>query len=66
METHTFFDFCSGIGESRLGPEQLGLHHVGRSKTSRLADATYCKVHNTEKELNYGNFKKLPLKKTKV
>lgn len=56
---HTFFDFCSGIGGGRLGLEKAGLHCVGRSETSRLADTTYKLMHNTENDNNYGNLKKL-------
>lgn len=56
---HTFFDFCSGIGGGRLGLEKAGLHCVGRSETSRLADTTYKLMHNTENDANYGNLKKL-------
>lgn len=63
MEIHTFFDFCSGIGGGRLGLEQVGLRCVGRSETSRLADITYCTMHNTDKELNYGNLKKITAEK---
>ena len=59
MRLHTFFDFCSGIGGGRLGLEQAGLQCVGRSETSRLADITYCTMHNTDNELNYGNLKKI-------
>lgn len=56
---HTFFDFCSGIGGGRLGLEKAGLHCVGRSETSRLADTTYKLMHDTENDNNYGNLKKL-------
>lgn len=63
MQIHTFFDFCSGIGGGRLGLEQAGLHCVGRSETSRLADITYCTMHNTDNELNYGNLKKITVEK---
>lgn len=63
MQIHTFFDFCSGIGGGRLGLEQAGLRCVGRSETSRLADITYCTMHNTDNELNYGNLKKITGKK---
>lgn len=52
---HTFFDFCSGIGGGRLGLEKAGLHCVGRSETSRLADTTYKLMHDTENDNNYGN-----------
>lgn len=59
MTIKTFFDFCSGIGGGRLGLEQAGLECVGRSETSRLADTTYQLMHNTEKDINYGNLKKI-------
>ena len=59
LMVHTFFDFCSGIGGGRLGLEKAGLHCVGRSETSRLADTTYKLMHNTENDANYGNLKKL-------
>lgn len=59
MKIKTFFDFCSGIGGGRLGLEQAGLQCVGRSETSRLADTTYCLMHNTENDINYGNLKKI-------
>ena len=59
MKIKTFFDFCSGIGGGRLGLEQAGLKCVGRSETSRLADTTYCLMHNTENDKNYGNLKKI-------
>ncbi len=59
MTINTFFDFCSGIGGGRLGLEQAGLKCVGRSETSRLADTTYCLMHNTDNDLNYGNLKKI-------
>ena len=59
MKIKTFFDFCSGIGGGRLGLEQVGLQCVGRSETSRLADTTYCLMHNTENDVNYDNLKKI-------
>lgn len=59
MKINTFFDFCSGIGGGRLGLEQSGLTCVGRSDTSRLSDTTYCLMHNTEHDKNYGNLKKI-------
>ena len=59
MRIRTFFDFCSGIGAGRLGLEQCGLKCVGRSDTSRLADATYMLLHDTTDEKNFGNLKKL-------
>lgn len=59
MEIKTFFDFCSGIGGGRLGLEQAGLKCVGRSETSRLSDKTYCLMHNTKNDINYGNLKRI-------
>lgn len=59
MTIKTFFDFCSGIGGGRLGLEKAGLKCVGRSETSRLADTTYRLMHDSEKDNNYGNLKKI-------
>ena len=59
MKIHTFFDFCSGIGAGRLGLEQCGLTCVGHSDTSRLADTTYRILHGADKDINFGNLKKL-------
>lgn len=56
---NTFFDFCSGIGAGRLGLELNGLRCVGRSDTSRLADITYCLLHESGGEKNYGNLKRI-------
>ena len=54
-----FFDFCSGIGAGRLGLEQCGLHCVGHSDTSRLADITYRILHDSPEDKNWGNLKRL-------
>lgn len=59
MKIHTFFDVCSGIGGGRLGLEKAGLKCVGRSDTSRLADISYCLMHNTMYDSNYGNLKRI-------
>lgn len=63
MKIKTFFDFCSGIGGGRLGLEFAGLECIGRSETSRLADTTYCLMHNTKNDYNYGNLKKITANK---
>lgn len=59
MKIKTFFDFCSGIGGGRLGLELVGLECVGRSETSKLADTTYCLMHDTKNDSNYGNLKRI-------
>ncbi len=59
MNIETFFDFCSGIGAGRLGLENCGLKCVGYADTSRLSATTYCLLHDTKNEKNWGNIKKI-------
>jgi len=62
LKINTFFDFCSGIGAGRLGLEQAGLQSVGYSDTSRLSVTTYKQMFNTDKEINYGDLRKIDVK----
>lgn len=63
MKIETFLDLCSGIGGGRLGLENIGLHSVGYSDTSKLSVRTYNLMHHAEEEPYYYNLKRIKCEK---
>ena len=53
-----FFDFCAGIGSTRLAFENCGAECVGFSEIDSAAEATYRLLHETDEE-NYGDLMEL-------
>ena len=53
-----FVDFCAGIGDGRIGLENLGMRCVGFSEIDRSSVKTYREFFG-EEEKNHGDLMKI-------